>query len=135
MYKYLSEEPRSKNSAGKVGVAGNKRSGNNHDNNNHHHHRRRHQQQQQQIERIKREIQIRAVISDDLDLDIEDDDDDEEDKDTRDDLENDSSEPSVAEKGEPVPGSRCQGSNSTEMFKYPILTGTNYTCTVISTYH
>ena len=104
MYKYLSEEPRSKNRPGKVGVAGN----NNHDNYNRLH-RRRHQRnrQQQQLERIKREIQIRAVISDDLDLDIEDDDDD---KDINgDDLENNSSVPAIAEEGELVPGGRCQG--------------------------
>ena len=54
-----------------TGVSGSRRSStsNNHDN-FHHMHR-----QQQQIERIKREIQIRAVIADDdLDFDIEDDD-------------------------------------------------------------
>ena len=111
MYKYLSEEPRSKNGAGKVGVASN----NNHDHGSRHHRRRQQQRErQQQIERVKREIQIRAVISDDLDLDIEDDDDEDdedndEDKDNSNDVENNSTEPSIVEEGGPVPGGRCQG--------------------------
>ena len=110
MYKYLSEEPRSRNrAAGESGDAAN--NNNSHDSySRHHHHRRR---QQQQIERIKREIQIRAVISDDFDPDIEDDGDDE-DEDTEDiidagGLEKESSELAIEERKEPVPGGRCQG--------------------------
>ena len=91
--------------AGKVGVASN----NNHENYSRTH-RRRHQQQ---IERIKREIQIRAVISDDLDLDIEEDDEDEDEDDEEkevnaDVLENDFSEPSIVEEGRQSPRGRRQ---------------------------
>ena len=114
MYKYLSEEPRSRNrAAGESGDAAN--NNNSHDSySRHHHHRRR--QQQQQIERIKREIQIRAVISDDFDPDIEDDDevDGDDEQEEQEEVENkdiveDSSEVAIEERKEPVPGGRCQG--------------------------
>ena len=114
MYKYLSEEPRSRNRA--AGESGGVANNNNHDSYSRQHHRRR-QQQQQQIERIKREIQIRAVISDDFDPDIEDDDEvdgDDEEEENKDivvagGFENDSAEVAIEERKEPVPGNRCQG--------------------------
>ena len=112
MYKYLSEEPRSRNRA--AGESGGAANNNNHDSYSRQHHRRR---QQQQIERIKREIQIRAVISDDFDPDIEDDDEvdgDDEEEENKDivvagGFENDSAEVAIEERKEPVPGGRCQG--------------------------
>ena len=104
MYKYLSEEPKSRTSPRKTGVSGSRRSSttnNNHDNFHHKH------GQQQQIEHIKREIQIRAVLADDdLDFDIEDDDKDQEDEECGDSNEIESD--SLCEH-------RKQGSNSTDL--------------------
>ncbi len=94
MYRYLSEEP----SVRSRGVESSESSAAE---------RRRRQQQRLQLERIKKEIQIRAEISDDVDFDIEEEEEEEED----DDDEEDDSDVKIASSGSGggvAPGSRTQ---------------------------